>query len=98
MKYFISALYKKYEKDVQAGLQQTASAPESILTETDIEHLPEPVKKYIRNSGSIGKSRVNNFRLEFTGKIRKDEKSEWMPFTTVQYNFKIGRASCRERV
>lgn len=92
MKYFISALYKKYEKDVQAGLQQTASAPESILTETDIEHLPEPVKKYIRNSGSIGKSRVNNFRLEFTGKIRKDEKSEWMPFTTVQYNF-IGAAS-----
>jgi len=30
---------------------------------------------------------VNNFKIEFTGKIRKDEKSEWMPFTCEQYNF-----------
>lgn len=30
---------------------------------------------------------MNNFKIEFTGKIRKDEKSEWMPFTSEQYNF-----------
>jgi hypothetical protein len=30
---------------------------------------------------------VNNFKIEFKGKIRKDEQSEWMPFTSEQYNF-----------
>ena len=85
--YATLTFHNKYEKDVLAGLQKTASVSESKLTEVDIVHLPEPVKKYIRNSGSIGKPKVNNFRLEFTGKIRKDEKSEWMPFTVVQYSF-----------
>lgn len=90
--YGTSSFHNKYEKDVRTSLKQTALVQESILTEADIEHLPESVKKYIRNSGSIGKPKVNNFRLEFTGKIRKDEKSEWMPFTVVQYSF-ISEAS-----
>jgi len=81
------AFHKKYENDVKTGLEKIASVEESILTEEDIEQLPDPVKKYIHYSGSVGKQKVNNFRLEFTGQIRKDEKSEWMPFTTVQYNF-----------
>lgn len=79
--------HKKYENDVKEGLSQNASVQESLLTDADIEKLPNPVKKYIRHSGSIGKPKVNNFRLEFTGQIRKDEESAWMPFTTVQYNF-----------
>ncbi|GCC51773.1 hypothetical protein SanaruYs_20020 [Chryseotalea sanaruensis] len=53
----------------------------------DIQHLPEPVRKYIRYTGSIGKPKVNNFKVEFTGKIRKNEQTEWMPFTSEQYNF-----------
>lgn len=83
----ISSFHNTYINDVQAGLEKTASVNESILSEADIDDLPEPVKKYIRNSESIGKPRVNNFRLEFTGRIRKDENSEWMPLTAVQYTF-----------
>jgi len=75
-----------YEDDVRTYLNKTF-VQNTLLTETDIEHLPEPIKNYIRYSGSIGKPKVTNFRIEFTGKIRRDEQSEWMPFTTVQYNF-----------
>lgn len=82
-----SSFQNKFEKDVRAGIAQTGTFQESILTGADIEYLPEPVKKYIRNSGAIGKPKVNNFRLAFTGKMRKDEKSEWMPITAVQYSF-----------
>jgi len=85
--YGASAFYKVYKLDVRNGLRQTTAISESILVEDDIEHLPEPVKKYIRNSGAPGKPKLTNFRLEFKGQIRKDEQSEWMPFTTVQYNF-----------
>lgn len=85
--YGTSTFRSKYENDVKEGLNQNAHIQQSLLTEKDIEHLPEPVKNYIRYAGALGKPKVNSFRLEFTGKIRKDEQSEWMPFTTVQYNF-----------
>jgi hypothetical protein len=79
--------YGKYQDDVKTGLQQKEYFQNSELSETDIQQLPEPVKKYLRYTGSIGKPKVNNFKIEFTGKIRKDEQSEWMPFTSEQYNF-----------
>jgi len=79
--------YKKYATDVANALQQKSYFNNSMLTETDIAHLPEPVKKYIRYTGCIGKPKVNNFRIQFQGKIRKDEQSEWMPFSSEQYNF-----------
>jgi hypothetical protein len=82
-----SGYYFKYQNDVRIGLQQKAYFNKFNLTETDIADLPDPVKKYIRYSGSMGKPKVNNFKVEFTGKIRKDEQSAWMPFTSQQYNF-----------
>jgi len=45
------------------------------------------VKRYLRYTGSIGKPKVNCFKVEFTGKIRKNEQSEWMPFASEQYNY-----------
>ncbi len=78
--------HSAYRKDVAAELKPS-SAKTDLLTESDIRHLPEPVKKYLRYANSIGKPKVNNFRIEFAGQIRKDEKSAWMPFTSEQYNF-----------
>lgn len=78
---------KGYKNEVGIGLKATSSMPDSILTETDIQSLPDPVKKYLRYTGTLGKPRVNNFKIEFNGQIRKNEQSEWMQFTSEQYNF-----------
>lgn len=77
----------KYESEVRAGLQQTSATPVALLTEADLQPLPEPVQKYLRYSGALNKPKVSHFKVEFEGQIRKDEQSEWMPFTSVQYNF-----------
>ena len=69
------------------GLEQTSAIPDSLLTNDDIKKLPLPIAKYIISSGAIGKPKVKNFKIEFSGRIRKNEKSEWMPFTSEQYNF-----------
>lgn len=79
--------YNKYQNDVKTGLQLKEYFSNSELTETDIQYLPEAVKKYLRYTGSVGKPKVNNFKFEFSGKIRKNEQSEWMPFTSEQFNF-----------
>lgn len=68
----------KYKSEVQSFLPQTVNA-DSFLTENDIQHLPEPVKTYIRYAGAVGKPKVNNFKVEFTGQMRADERSAWMP-------------------
>lgn len=85
--YATARYYRTYQDEVKIGFQQEAYFQTSELTELDIRDLPEPVKKYLRFTGSMGKPKVNNFKVEFIGKIRKDEQSAWMPFTSEQYNF-----------
>lgn len=77
----------KFKNDVEGQLKIDNGKSDSLLTEMDIAHLPEPVKKYIRLSGALNHPKVKNFRVEFIGQIRKDEPSGWMPFSSVQYNF-----------
>ncbi len=85
--YGTSSFYRVYQREVNVNLSHRSSHPDALLTENDLIDLPEPVKKYIRFTGSIGKPKVTNFRIEFSGKIRKNEQSSWMPFTSEQYNF-----------
>ncbi|GLU56926.1 DUF6544 family protein [Dyadobacter frigoris] len=87
IRYAKADYYNKYQSDVKTGLLQTAYFENSVLTEKDMGHLPELVREYLRFTGSVGKFKVNNFKIEFTGKIRKNEQSDWMPFTSRQYNF-----------
>lgn len=75
-----------YREDVMA-MMKSIPQEEYLLQEKDIEHLPDLVKKYIRYTGSVGKPKVKSFKVELSGAIRGDAQSEWMPFTTEQYNF-----------
>jgi len=79
--------YNQYQNDVKVSLKKIDYSQNSELTEIDIQHLPDPVKRYLHYTGSVGKPKVKNFKIVFAGKIRKDEKLEWMPFTSEQYNF-----------
>jgi hypothetical protein len=79
--------FQQYKNDVEHCMYQEGNVQSNLLSETDIAQLPEPVKKYIRYAGCIGKAKVHNFKIAFKGKIRKNEGSEWMPFTSEQYNF-----------
>ncbi len=79
--------HNKYKTDVNNYLSASIVDKTDVLTEEDIQHVPEVVQRYIRYSGSLNKPKVRNFRVEMSGQIRQNEESEWMPFTTVQYNF-----------
>ncbi|HNO25547.1 MAG TPA: hypothetical protein PKK94_21375 [Leptospiraceae bacterium] len=58
-----------------------------ILTEKDISHLPEAVRKYLRHTKSVGQPKVKNFRAEFTGGMRGNPGDDYMKLESVQYNF-----------
>jgi hypothetical protein len=76
-----------YKSEVASALKQATSISDSLLIEADIQCLPEQVKKYLRCTGAVNKPKVKNFKVELSGQIRMSEKSEWMPFTSQQYNF-----------
>lgn len=79
--------YRQYQQDVKTGFLQKPKFANELLTEADLDDLPEPVKNYLRYTGSVGKPKVKNFKLRFSGKIRGKDQSDWMEFTSEQYNF-----------
>jgi len=76
-----------YKKAVRHELDRTKNCKPEILSENDIIHLPEIVKKYIRYTGFTGREKILNFRAEFKGGIRFKPNEGYMPLKSVQYNF-----------
>lgn len=82
---FSASFSNIYKAEVQKRLAPIDNI--SILNETDIQHLPEPVQKYLRYTGAIGKPNIYNFRVAFTGGMKRKIVGKWMDITYEQYNF-----------
>jgi len=84
---YSQSMKKIYKREVRAGLNRTNSIKTGIIVESDLQHLPPIVKKYLTYAGVVGKEKVVNVRVKFTGKIRSKPNDSWMTFTSEQYNF-----------
>ncbi len=80
----------RFRAEVQKRL--TAQIPALTVTEEDIRHLPEPVGKYLRYTGTVGKPKVCNFRATFRGTMRRSMDGNWMEIAAEQYDFFAGPA------
>ena len=58
-----------------------------VVTESDIAGLPDPVRRYLRGPGVVGRPRVQNYHLRFRGRIRSAPDAAWMPFVAEQQSF-----------
>ena len=75
----------QFDRDVATGLARASDAP--LLTDADLAPLPEPVRRYLQLTGSVGQPRVRNYQLRFRGRIRIAPDSAWMPFDVEQQSF-----------
>lgn len=75
----------RFKATVEEGLQRTEK--QAILTQDDIDHLPEPVQKYLIYCNALGKEKVQNFRVVFDGLFKPNTDSDFTEFQAVQYNF-----------
>jgi len=78
-------LRAEYREGVQVRLPAKVEAP--VVREEDLAHLPEPVQRYLRVTGSVGKPVARNFRAVHRGRIRATPEDPWMEFTAEQHNF-----------
>ncbi len=58
-----------------------------LVSEDDLNGLPDPVQRYLRRTGSVGQPWVHHFRANWRGRIRGGPEDPWMEFTAEQYNF-----------
>jgi hypothetical protein len=75
---------RRFEAAVRPRLQPEPEAP---VTEADLALLPGLVGRYLRFAGAVGRPRVRNFRIDFTGTFRTGLKAPWMRFRSRQFNF-----------
>jgi hypothetical protein len=75
-----------YQQDVRANLHRIEALPTEMLTEADLQPLPEPVQRYLRYAGVLNQPKVKNVRIVFDGKMR-DRGKDYFPFRSEQYNF-----------
>jgi hypothetical protein len=79
------SFHAQYLRDAHAGLARVVSTP--VVTEADLARLPDPVKRYLRVTRSVGQPRVQSYQLRFRGRIRSAPDSRWMPFEAQQQSF-----------
>jgi len=77
---------KRFQNDVKENLRRTNSISVELLTDSDLQAIPEPVQRYLRYAGVVNKPKVKNIRIVFEGEMR-DKGKEYFPFTSEQYNF-----------
>jgi len=60
---------------------------EVLLTDNDIAHLPNTVKKYLFYTGAVGKSKIQNMCIEFNALMYRKPNDSPMKSESKQYNF-----------
>jgi hypothetical protein len=81
-----SRFESSWKKDVQENLKHNSTITTELLTEADIQHLPQQVQQYLKYAGVLNKPKVKNMRIVFEGEMR-DKGKDYFPFRSVQYNF-----------
>ena len=84
---FRQSLSKAFNAKVKEELILQQPTPEELLTESDIKHLPLPVRKYLIYTNAVGKSKIQNMRIEFDAKMIRKQGAAPMLAKSVQYNF-----------
>ena len=80
-----SSFHTEYRERAAHALADVDLSP-SIVVESDLADLPNPLAAYIRRSGAVGQPRVVSFHADFHGRIRSGPDAAWMPFTGRQVN------------
>ncbi|NIM95808.1 MAG: hypothetical protein GTO18_19075 [Anaerolineales bacterium] len=58
---------------------------ERLITAEMLEELPEPVQRYLTQTGLVGKPWIDTVHLKQTGRFRMGRDRPWMPMTGEQY-------------
>ena len=76
---------RKVDNEVEKLFKKSKETGPEVISEADIEGLPEPVQRYLRYAQVIGKEKIRTVRLKQKGFFRQKEDQGWMPLNAEQY-------------
>lgn len=76
--------------EVRRLLSEQPPAPMSMVTETRLDTLPQPVQRWLRRSEVVGAAMVQRGYLEQRGRMRTSPEGGWLPFRAAQW-FNLAR-------
>ena len=85
---YVSMRRRFLREVISAGLP-AGPGPVDVVTDTHVIPLPEPVQRYLRFMGVIGRPRDWSFRLGYTGKFRTKPQQPWLKCEAWQYNSRL---------
>jgi hypothetical protein len=83
-----TSLKKLFLSEVNTELTKHSGSSTDIITEKEIASLPEPVQKYFRHCGYIGREKMINAKIEWKDVyFRLSAEKKWMSLDCYQFNF-----------
>ena len=64
---------------------QARKQDQAPITEADLVDLPEPLQRYLTQTGVLGRPRIGTVRLKQEGFFRTRPDQNWMPMQAVEY-------------
>jgi hypothetical protein len=86
LNYESQKLKRVYKAEIEKSIAKAYEQDSSILTEEDLRHLPEPVRKYLTYVGAVGKEKIRNYSIVFEGEFKTDPKKDWTKMYATQYS------------
>lgn len=80
-----TSFHARWREQAAQALSLVDPSP-TLITDSDLAGLPQPLADYVRRSGAVGEPRVTSFHASFHGRIRGAPDEAWMPFTGQQLN------------
>ena len=65
--------------EAESLLDSAQRPPAGVITEADLANLPDPVQRYCRRTGILGKPRIQSAVVQQRGGFRTAQDGPWMP-------------------
>jgi len=76
---------RRISRQVDDLLAASQDSQSTVIAESDLAELPEPVQRWLRRAHVVGSAYPVTVRLKQEGQFRLEEDKGWMPFEAEQY-------------
>lgn len=73
------------KREVEDLFKDNFTGKAEIVRETDLSGLPPVARKWLEQSGVVGRERIRAVRLKQNAQLRLKEERDWMPARVEQY-------------
>jgi len=83
-----NSIKKLYLSEINESITESNINKGELYTENDFSTLPEPIQKYFKNCGYIGKEKIENIKIDYSNSfIRMSPEKKWIKIKYYQVNF-----------